>query len=104
MTVIVGAGPTGVEMAGTLAELRNVALPVTYPELDLERVRVVLVEMTDKVLGPFAPRLQRYTAEEPRSGAWSCASARPSRRSTPTASCSATGSACRRPGPSGAPG
>jgi NADH dehydrogenase len=62
VTVIVGAGPTGVEMAGTLAELRNLALPVTYPELDLERVRVVLVEMTDHVLGPFAPRLQRYTA------------------------------------------
>jgi NADH:ubiquinone reductase (H+-translocating) len=64
VTVIVGAGPTGVEMAGTLAELRNVALPVTYPELDLGHVRVVLVEMTDRVLGPFAPHLQRYTAEE----------------------------------------
>ena len=56
--------PGGVEMAGTLAELRNVALPVTYPELDLERVRVVLVEMTDRVLGPFAPRLRRYTAKQ----------------------------------------
>jgi NADH:ubiquinone reductase (H+-translocating) len=64
VVVIVGAGPTGVEMAGTLAELRNVALPVTYPELDLERVRVILVEMTDHVLGPFAPRLRRYTAKE----------------------------------------
>jgi NADH:ubiquinone reductase (H+-translocating) len=63
VTVIVGAGATGVEMAGTLAELRNVALPVTYPELDLNHVRVVLVEMTDKVLGPFAPRLRRYTAK-----------------------------------------
>jgi NADH:quinone reductase (non-electrogenic) len=64
VTVIVGAGPTGVEMAGTLAELRNIALPVTYPELDLKRVRVILVEMTDQVLGPFAPRLRRYTAKE----------------------------------------
>jgi NADH dehydrogenase len=63
VTVIVGAGPTGVEMAGTLAELRNTALPVTYPELDLGHVRVVLVEMTDKVLGLFAPRLRRYTAK-----------------------------------------
>jgi NADH dehydrogenase len=35
VVVIVGAGATGVEMAGTLAELRNTALPVTYPELDL---------------------------------------------------------------------
>jgi NADH dehydrogenase len=62
--VIVGAGPTGVEMAGTLAELRSIALPVTYPELDLARVRVILVEMTDQVLGPFAPRLRRYTAKQ----------------------------------------
>jgi NADH:ubiquinone reductase (H+-translocating) len=62
--VIVGAGATGVEMAGTLAELRSTALPVTYPELDLAHVRVVLVEMTDQVLGPFAPRLRRYTAKE----------------------------------------
>jgi NADH dehydrogenase len=97
VTVVVGAGATGVEMAGTLAELRNTALPVTYPELDLERVRVVLVEMTDKVLGPFAPRLRRYTAEELRTRGWSCGWARPSRRSTPTAWCSATGSACPRP-------
>jgi NADH:ubiquinone reductase (H+-translocating) len=64
VAVIVGAGPTGVEMAGTLAELRTIALPVTYPELDLDRVRVILVEMTDQVLGPFAPRLRRYTAKE----------------------------------------
>jgi NADH:ubiquinone reductase (H+-translocating) len=64
VAVIVGAGPTGVEMAGTLAELRNIALPVTYPELDLARVRVILVEMTDQVLGPFAPRLRRYTAKQ----------------------------------------
>jgi NADH dehydrogenase len=64
VVVIVGAGPTGVEMAGTLAELRNIALPVTYPELDLERVRVILVEMTDRVLGPFVPHLRTYTAKE----------------------------------------
>jgi NADH dehydrogenase len=64
VAVIVGAGPTGVEMTGTLAELRTIAVPVTYPELDLDRVRVILVEMTDQVLGPFAPRLRRYTAKE----------------------------------------
>ncbi|MFP5334168.1 MAG: NAD(P)/FAD-dependent oxidoreductase [Actinomycetes bacterium] len=64
VTVVVGGGPTGVEMAGALAELRNAALPVAYREVDPERVRVVLVEMTDTVLGPFAPRLQKYTAKE----------------------------------------
>ena len=64
VVVIVGAGPTGVEMAGTLAELRNSALPVLYPDVPPGRVRVVLVEMTDKVLGPFRPKLQAYAADE----------------------------------------
>lgn len=60
--VVVGAGPTGVEMAGTLAELRNDAMATVYPELDPRRTHIVLVEMSDKVLAPFAPSLQRYAA------------------------------------------
>jgi NADH:ubiquinone reductase (H+-translocating) len=64
VVVIVGGGATGVEMAGALAELRNLALPVAYPELAFERVRVVLVEMTDHVLGPFAPGLRDYAEKE----------------------------------------
>ncbi len=64
VVVIVGAGPTGVELAGALAELRNKAMPVMYPELDPARVRVVLVEMTDHVLGQFSPKLRRYAADE----------------------------------------
>jgi NADH dehydrogenase len=63
-TVIVGGGATGVEMAGALAELRNNALPRAYPELDRDRARVVLVEMTEHVLAPFAPKLREYTAKE----------------------------------------
>ncbi|MDD7968839.1 NAD(P)/FAD-dependent oxidoreductase [Actinomycetospora lemnae] len=62
--VVVGGGATGVEMAGTLAELRNTVLPDRYPELDPNEVHVVLVEMTDKVLPPFAPRLREYAAEQ----------------------------------------
>jgi NADH dehydrogenase len=64
VVVVVGGGATGVEMAGALAELRNAALPTAYPELDIERVRILLVEMTDEVLAPFAPRLRGYTARE----------------------------------------
>ena len=63
VAVIVGGGPTGVEMAGALAELRNAGLPLAYPEVDPQRVRVVLVEMTDKVLGPFDPKLREYAAD-----------------------------------------
>ncbi|GAA4745311.1 NAD(P)/FAD-dependent oxidoreductase [Actinomycetospora chibensis] len=62
--VVVGGGATGVEMAGTLAELRNTVLPDRYPELDPSEVNVVLVEMTDKVLPPFAPRLREYAATQ----------------------------------------
>ena len=61
--VVVGAGATGVETAGALAELRNNDLPVTYPELDPERVHTTLVEMAPTVLGPFHPSLQKYAHE-----------------------------------------
>jgi NADH dehydrogenase len=64
VAVVVGGGATGVEMAGMLAELRNATLPKNYPEIDVERVRVILVEMTDDVLGPFAPDMRRYAAKE----------------------------------------
>jgi NADH dehydrogenase len=40
------------------------SLRAIYPEVDLTRVRIVLVEMTDHVLGPFAPRLRKYTAKQ----------------------------------------
>ncbi|HET8616925.1 MAG TPA: NAD(P)/FAD-dependent oxidoreductase [Actinomycetales bacterium] len=60
--VVVGGGATGVEMAGTLAELRNGAVPIAYPDLDVSRVKVVMVEMSDDVLGPFQPKLRRYAA------------------------------------------
>lgn len=59
--LIVGGGATGVEMAGTLAELRNQGIRKLYPELDADRVHITLVEMTSDVLGPFKPRLRRYT-------------------------------------------
>jgi NADH dehydrogenase len=61
--VVVGAGPTGVEMAGALAELRNDAMASIYPELDPRRTHIVLVEMADKVLAPFAKPLRDYAAK-----------------------------------------
>ncbi|MDX5318163.1 MAG: FAD-dependent oxidoreductase, partial [Actinomycetes bacterium] len=47
---VVGGGETGVEMAGSLAEMKSEALPVVYPELHQDNFRVVLVEMSDTVL------------------------------------------------------
>lgn len=57
---IVGGGPTGVEMAGALAELIHRSLPDDYPQLDLDRARIVLIEMTDALLPPFSPGSQRH--------------------------------------------
>ncbi|MEJ2287524.1 MAG: NAD(P)/FAD-dependent oxidoreductase [Deinococcales bacterium] len=58
--VLVGAGPTGVEMAGALVELLDRIVPLDFPELDPSKARVLLLEMTDTVLPPFRPRSQRY--------------------------------------------
>jgi NADH dehydrogenase len=52
--VLVGAGPTGVELAGALAELRNHILPRDYPDLEKEHMKVYLVDFLPKVLGPFS--------------------------------------------------
>lgn len=56
--VVVGGGPTGVEMAGALAELIHLVLPKDYPRLDLGAVRVVLLEAAEWLLGAFAPSLR----------------------------------------------
>lgn len=63
VAVIVGGGPTGVEMAGMLAEMRD-ALPSAYPEIGAARFRVVLVEMLDHVLTAFTPSTRDYAARE----------------------------------------
>ena len=62
--VVVGAGATGVETAGALAEMRNDAMAVVYPELDPRRTHIVLVEMGGVVLPPFDAGLRDYAARE----------------------------------------
>jgi NADH dehydrogenase len=53
--VVVGGGPTGVEMAGALAELFAVVLRKDFPRLDITRARVLLVEMGPDLLPAFRP-------------------------------------------------
>jgi len=53
--VIVGGGPTGVELAGGMAELFDRSLRRDFPRLDLGRARVVLVEAADRLLRSFSP-------------------------------------------------
>ena len=55
--VVVGAGPTGVEMAGQIAELGKDALHGEYRAMDTRTTRVLLVEATGRVLGAFPPSL-----------------------------------------------
>jgi NADH dehydrogenase len=62
--VIIGGGATGVEMAGTLAELRDGAIPAVYPEIDPATIRVILVEQGPDVLGPFDPHLRQYALRQ----------------------------------------
>jgi NADH dehydrogenase len=62
--VIVGGGPTGVEMAGQLAELKSETIPSIYPEINPARIHVVLVEMTNYLLAPFDDTLRKYALQE----------------------------------------
>jgi NADH dehydrogenase len=55
--VVVGGGPTGVELAGGLAELFSRVLRRDFPRMDVHRARVVLVEATDRLLGTLHPSL-----------------------------------------------
>ena len=54
--VVVGGGPTGVELCGGLAELFYKVLVRDYPRLDPRRTRIVLLEGTDRLLGSFKAR------------------------------------------------
>ena len=61
--VVVGGGPTGVEVAGALAELFAMVLRKDFRSLDVSEARIVLVEMADSLLQPFSPPSQRHAAE-----------------------------------------
>lgn len=58
--VIVGGGPTGVEMAGALVELFRRVLPRDFPEVEVAKSRVILLEMAGALLLPYSPAMQRY--------------------------------------------
>jgi NADH dehydrogenase len=58
--VIVGAGPTGVELAGTIAELARATLPADFRRIDTREARIVLIEAGPRVLPAFAEDLSIY--------------------------------------------
>ncbi len=61
---IVGAGPTGVEMAGTLAEIAQHTLSEEFRRIDSRHARVVLIEGAPRVLGTFTPGLSQRAQEQ----------------------------------------
>ena len=58
---VIGAGPTGVEVAGQIAELAHETLPREYKSVTTTEAKILLIEAGPQVLASFAPKLQRYT-------------------------------------------
>jgi NADH:ubiquinone reductase (H+-translocating) len=62
--VVVGAGPTGVEMAGQIAELARLSLRSNYRRIDPADARILLLDGAPRMLGPFAESLAQKAADE----------------------------------------
>jgi len=54
--VVVGGGPTGVELCGALAEMRNIILPKDYPELDFSLMKIYLIEHNQHTLASMSEK------------------------------------------------
>jgi NADH:quinone reductase (non-electrogenic) len=61
--VIVGGGPTGVEVAGAIADMLNVTAPAVYRDVDLSAARVHLLDFGDALLKPFSDKAHAYVAK-----------------------------------------
>ena len=61
--VLVGAGPTGAEMSGTLGDMIHRALKEEYPNLPLNEANIYVVDMGHAVLSAFSPKAQTYAAK-----------------------------------------
>ncbi|MGH9186343.1 MAG: NAD(P)/FAD-dependent oxidoreductase [Acidimicrobiales bacterium] len=61
--VVVGGGPTGVEVVGALAELFAAVLRKDFHDLDVGKARIILVEMVDHLLTPFSPQSRRHALD-----------------------------------------
>jgi NADH dehydrogenase len=61
--VIVGGGPTGVEVAGALADMVNVTVPAEYHSFDAGDARIYLLDHGDAVLKPFSDKAHAYVAK-----------------------------------------
>ena len=61
---IVGGGPTGVEIAGALADFRMQELDILYPEMDPGTLQLTVLQRGDEVLKEFSTKYRQYAADE----------------------------------------
>ena len=54
--VLVGGGPTGVELAGALAEMKKAILPKDYPDLDVRKMQINLIQSSDRILDSMSEK------------------------------------------------
>ncbi len=54
--VVVGGGPTGVEMSGAIADMRRFVLPKDYPEIDFNKMKIYLIEGSPETLGTMSDK------------------------------------------------
>lgn len=61
--VVVGGGPSGVEISGALAEMRNHVLPNDFPDLDCSKINIYLIEGNDRLLSTMSKKTSEKAAE-----------------------------------------
>lgn len=62
--IVIGAGPTGVELAGSIAELKNVTLKKNFRHIDPKQARVILIEGFSEVLPPYPGSLRKRAHQD----------------------------------------
>ena len=61
--VVIGAGPTGVEVAGAIGEMKRYIIPREYPEIDKNDLKILIVEGADRVLRTMSEDASRHARE-----------------------------------------
>jgi NADH:ubiquinone reductase (H+-translocating) len=61
--VVVGGGPTGVEVAGALADMISITLPAEYRHLDPQRAGIIILDYGDALLKPFSDKAHEYVSK-----------------------------------------
>ncbi|MGL5033528.1 MAG: NAD(P)/FAD-dependent oxidoreductase [Microcystaceae cyanobacterium] len=62
--VIVGGGPTGVELAGAIAEIAHSSMRVNFRKIDTRQAKILLIEGMDRILPPYSPALSQQAQKD----------------------------------------